>query len=65
MQPAAEAAACECCGIIRSEFSRLVEGRQVPNPLSGVSPSLEARGQSTVGDGAPRPRRKPRSRSKA
>lgn len=59
-----EAASCECYGVIRSEFSRLLEGRDSPNPLSGVSPRLERGGQSKVKDGTPRPRRKPRSRSR-
>ncbi len=60
-----EAASCECYGVIRSEFARLLEGRQLPNPLSGVSPRLEERGRSKVKDGAPRPRRKPPARSRA
>ena len=60
-----EAASCECYGVIRSEFSRLLEGLKTPNPLSGVSPRLAVKGQSTVKGGTPRPRRKPRARSKS
>ncbi|MFP2932816.1 Crp/Fnr family transcriptional regulator [Pyxidicoccus sp. 3LG] len=61
-RPGLEAAACECYGVIRSEFSRLLENREAPSPLRGVSPRLEAGGQSKVKDGTPRPRRRPRSR---
>lgn len=59
-----EAAACECYRIIRSEFDRLVEGRESPNPLSGVSPRIDEgpRPRQKAGDG-PRPRRKRRSRA--
>lgn len=60
-----EAASCECYAVIRSEFSRLLEGRDSPNPLSGVSPRLEEKGQSKVKDGTPRPRRKPRARPRS
>lgn len=38
-RPGLEAAACECYGIIRSEFARLLEGVDVPSPLDGVTVS--------------------------
>ncbi|MFP2909685.1 Crp/Fnr family transcriptional regulator [Pyxidicoccus sp. 3LFB2] len=60
-----EAASCECYGVIRSEFSRLLEGQESPSPLTGVSPRFEEKGQSTAKDGTPRPRRKPGSRARS
>lgn len=47
-----EAASCECYAIVRAEFARLLEGRDLPSPLDGIEVSAE--GRSTVGDGAPR-----------
>lgn len=44
-----ERVACECYGIIRSTFVRLLEGRHEPNVLESMSLSEE--GRSTVGDG--------------
>ncbi|WNG34939.1 Crp/Fnr family transcriptional regulator [Archangium violaceum] len=53
-----EAAACECYGIIRREFDRLLDGGQ----SRGVAPvkvsQTSEEGRSTLGDGSPRPRRK-------
>jgi CRP-like cAMP-binding protein len=59
-----EAASCECYRIIQSEFDRLVEGRQTPNPLRGITPNLdtEPRPRQKEGNGAPS-RRKPRSKA--
>jgi CRP-like cAMP-binding protein len=45
-----ENAACECYGIIRSTFARLIEGRAEPNVLETMS--LSEDGTSTAGDGA-------------
>ncbi|HKG90724.1 MAG TPA: Crp/Fnr family transcriptional regulator [Gemmatimonadaceae bacterium] len=47
-----EGTACECYRIIRREFERLLEGRESPNPLSGVR--VSEGGKSVVGDGVPR-----------
>ena len=52
-----EREACECYAIIVREFARLLgaapeSGAMPPNPLEHVR--TEARGESTVGDGAPR-----------
>ena len=44
-----EAAACECYGIIRSTFSRLLEGRREPNVLENMH--LSQGGLTTAGDG--------------
>jgi CRP-like cAMP-binding protein len=57
-----EAASCECYAIIKAEFDRLVEGRESPNPMTGVAPRLTEEGRSAVKDGTPRPRRKRRTR---
>ena len=46
-----ESAACDCYGIIRSTFDRLVGGGATPSPLAGVR--VSEGGQSTVQDGAP------------
>jgi CRP-like cAMP-binding protein len=61
-RPGLEAATCECYGIIRSEFDRLLEGKKTRSPLSGVASRLVNGGQSVLKDGAPKPRRKPGSR---
>ena len=45
-----ERVVCECYGIIRSTFARILEGREEPNVLETMSLSEE--GTSTVGDGA-------------
>jgi len=58
-----EAASCECYRIIRSEFDRLMEGRESPNPLSGVSFRLDEGGRPRQKADAPQPRRKRRSRA--
>jgi Mn-dependent DtxR family transcriptional regulator len=42
--------ACECYGIIRSTFSRILEGRSEPNVLETMR--LSEHGSSTAGDGA-------------
>jgi CRP-like cAMP-binding protein len=47
-----EAASCECYGIIRGEFARMIDGRELPSALDGVE--VSERGESTAGDGAPR-----------
>jgi CRP-like cAMP-binding protein len=49
-RPGLEAASCECYGIIRSEFARLLEGREIPSPLDGVKTSEH--GRTITGDGA-------------
>ena len=49
-RPALERIACECYGIIRSTFARLLEGRSEPNVLETMS--LSEDGTSTAGDGA-------------
>jgi CRP-like cAMP-binding protein len=41
---------CECYGIIRSTFARVLEGRSEPNVLETMS--LSEQGASTAGDGA-------------
>jgi CRP-like cAMP-binding protein len=46
-----EGAACECYGIVESEFAWLMEGKRVPSPLDGVVTS--AHGRSLAGDGGP------------
>lgn len=46
-----ERASCECYAIVRSEFDRLVDGRETPSPLDGVRASRD--GKSTLGDGTP------------
>ena len=45
-----ERVACECYGIIRSTFARILEGRDMPNVLETMSLSEE--GASTAADGA-------------
>jgi CRP-like cAMP-binding protein len=45
-----ERVACECYGIIRSTFARILEGRDEPNVLQTMR--LSANGASTAGDGA-------------
>ena len=45
-----ERVVCECYGIIRSTFARLLEGRDEPNVLQTMS--LSEQGKSTAGDGA-------------
>ena len=51
-RPGLEAAACECYGIIRSEFARLMDGGAYPSPLDGVA--VTEGGMSVAGDGTPR-----------
>lgn len=46
-----EAAACACYGIIRGEFARMLEGRELATPLDGVR--FSEAGKSTTADGAP------------
>ncbi|HEX8903307.1 MAG TPA: Crp/Fnr family transcriptional regulator [Longimicrobiaceae bacterium] len=46
-----EAAACACYRIIRAEFARMLEGRELPDPLARIEVSED--GSSTAGDGAP------------
>jgi CRP-like cAMP-binding protein len=46
-----ESAVCECYGIIRSAFDRLVGGGATPSPLTGVR--VSEGGQTTARDGAP------------
>jgi CRP-like cAMP-binding protein len=50
-RPALEAAACACYAIIRAEFTRMLEFREVADPLAGLDVSQN--GLSTAGDGAP------------
>ena len=45
-----ERVVCECYGIIRSTFARILEGRDEPNVLQTMTLSEE--GKSTAGDGA-------------
>ena len=47
-----ERASCECYGIVRSEFDRLLDGRRTASPLDGLTTSKN--GKSTVNDGTPR-----------
>jgi len=51
-RPGLERAACECYGVIASEFARLLEDRHSASPLDGVETSED--GMSTLGAGAPR-----------
>jgi len=51
-RPGLEAASCECYAIVRAEFARLLEGRELPSPLDGIEVSVD--GKSTAGDGTPR-----------
>ncbi|HVE78888.1 MAG TPA: Crp/Fnr family transcriptional regulator [Gemmatimonadaceae bacterium] len=51
-RPGLERAACECYAITQREFARLLEGRSLPGPLTGVR--LSEGGLSAVGDGTPR-----------
>ena len=46
-----ERTACECYGIVRSSYARLIEQRPVASPLDRVETSHD--GFSTVGDGTP------------
>jgi CRP-like cAMP-binding protein len=46
-----EAAVCECYGIIRSTFDRLIGDESTPSPLVGVR--VSEGGQTTARDGAP------------
>lgn len=46
-----DAASCVCYGIVRAEFTRMLEGRETPSALDGVRASVD--GRSTAGDGAP------------
>jgi CRP-like cAMP-binding protein len=50
-RPGLEAAACECYGVIASEFDRLLGGGTIPNPLESVD--VSEGGMSTAGEGAP------------
>jgi len=45
-----ERVVCECYGIIRSTFARILEGRDEPNVLQTMS--VSEHGKSTAGDGA-------------
>ena len=49
-RPGLERVVCECYGIIRSTFARILEGRDEPNVLQTMS--LSEHGKSTAGDGA-------------
>lgn len=49
-RPGLERVVCECYGIIRSTFARILEGRDEPNVLQTMS--LSEQGKSTAGDGA-------------
>jgi hypothetical protein len=46
-----EAEACACYAIVRAEFARMLEGRELADPLHHVTAS--SAGRSTAGDGAP------------
>jgi len=48
-RPGLERVVCECYGIIRSTFARILEGRDEPNVLETLSVSEQ--GKSTAGDG--------------
>jgi hypothetical protein len=48
---ALERASCECYGIIRSSFSRLLGDASVPSPLDGIK--LSKGGRSIAKDGTP------------
>lgn len=45
-----ERVVCECYGIIRSTFARILDGREEPNVLETLS--VSEHGKSTAGDGA-------------
>lgn len=49
-RPGLERVVCECYGIIRSTFARILEGRDEPNVLQTLS--VSEHGKSTAGDGA-------------
>ena len=49
-RPGLERIVCECYGIIRSTFARILEGRDEPNALQTLR--LSEHGKSTAGDGA-------------
>lgn len=49
-RPGLERVVCECYGIIRSTFARILEGRDEPNVLQTMI--LSEHGKSTAGDGA-------------
>ena len=59
-----EASACECYGIIRREFDRLLDGGETRGPPSGMASRTSHAGRSTVGDGSPRPRRRLRRKAR-
>lgn len=46
-----EAASCACYAIIRAEFARMLEGREIADPIDSVDVSVD--GMSTAGDGSP------------
>jgi hypothetical protein len=46
-----EAAACECYGVIRSTFDRLLGGTRTASPIAGLS--ISDGGLTTAGDGTP------------
>jgi CRP-like cAMP-binding protein len=50
-RPGLEAAACACYAIIRAEFARMLEHRELPDPLADLD--VSANGLSTAGDGSP------------
>ena len=56
-----EDSACECYGIIRREFARLLEVWTTSLPKSKLAPRRSRNGRSTLRDGSPRPRGKARS----
>ena len=47
-----ELASCECYAIVRSEFDRLLDGRETPSPLDTLETSIA--GKSTLSSGAGR-----------
>ena len=49
-RPGLERVVCECYGIIRSTFARILDGRDEPNVLQTMR--LSEHGKSTAGDGA-------------
>jgi CRP-like cAMP-binding protein len=46
-----EAASCACYALVTREYARLLEGRELPDPLAGTR--FTERGKSAVRDGAP------------
>ena len=54
---ALERASCECYGVIRSTFDRLLGGGDTPNPLDGIT--ITEGGMSAAKDGTPDPENDP------